>query len=168
MSDSLTLERFHELLTFDPETGIFRWKGVKARGRRQKPGEIAGHIHDTGHRRITIDGQFYYAHRLAWFVTYGVWPTGDLDHKSNNPDHNPTDNLRPATRTLNNANQKIRSDNTSGCKGVYKPTGRKKWTARAGRKYLGTFDLKEEAAAAYDAEARRLYGPYARTNEDLR
>nr|ABA99801.1 AP2 domain containing protein [Oryza sativa Japonica Group] len=35
---------------------------------------------------------------------------------------------------------------------------------KGSRSWVGTFDTAEEAAWAYDAVARRLYGPNARTN----
>jgi hypothetical protein len=76
--------------------------------------------------------------------------------------------LRECSRAENMRNLKGRG--TSGFKGVF--THRKKWLARicVNRKdhYLGVFNTKEEAAAAYDAAARILHGKFARLNAKIR
>lgn len=76
-------------------------------------------------------------------------------------------NLRPATGSQNVANQGLRSNNTSGYKGVSWSNELGKW--RAGIRVrgewinLGSFELAEDAHQAYSAAARTHFGPFANT-----
>lgn len=96
----------------------------------------------------------------------GLDLTKFIDHKDGNRNNNRRDNLRSCDNRLNQGNARIRADNTSGFKGVgfYKPTG--KWRARIRdhgvRRSLGYFDTKEEAADAYAAAAKEIFGEFAR------
>lgn len=66
------------------------------------------------------------------------------------------------------AQSTLRSNSTSGFRGVSWHKGRKKWIARIGanniRKHLGCFDTPEEAGRAYDKGAKELHGKRARLN----
>lgn len=85
-----------------------------------------------------------------------VIPGNGLDNRRSN--------LRPATRAQNNANRRLRRDNTSGYKGVSFYKG--KWKAQimhAGKAYvLGCYDTKEEAFKVYCEAAKRFHGEFAR------
>jgi len=80
-------------------------------------------------------------------------------------------NLRPATHVQNIRNQKLRSDNTSGFKGVYRARGEGYWRARIKVEgkliLLGHFATPEDASHAYDDAAQRYFGEFARTNAML-
>lgn len=92
-----------------------------------------------------------------------------VDHRDGNGLNNTRRNLRPCTPLENTRNKPAGSNNKSGFKGVY-PTVKTKgnWSAAiylAGKQsYLGSFKTKEDAARAYDAEALKLFGSFARLN----
>lgn len=92
----------------------------------------------------------------------------DVDHKNGNKLDNRRSNLRLCSPSQNAGNQKKRSTNTSGFKGVYYFKRDGTWQAQitvAGDKiHIGYFATPEEAAAAYDAEARKRFGEFALTN----
>lgn len=156
------------IIDYDPETGRFTWKRTR-RGRFAKAGETAGNIRKDGYRGIVISGRRYLAHRLAWFYMTGDWPALEVDHIDTDRDNNRWSNLREATRSQNNANERLRGCNTSGVKGVsyYHPTKRWRVQIQKDRKKrsLGYFKTLEEAHAVYLAEAKRLFGEYARVVE---
>ncbi len=88
----------------------------------------------------------------------------DIDHINRDRLDNRRSNLRSATRSENNANAKIRKDNTSGHKGVYWHSDRNKWTAEIAmnkkRTYLGIFVDIEDAVAARKAAEIKLFGEF--------
>lgn len=74
---------------------------------------------------------------------------GEYDHANRDRLDNRVANLQIATRAENAIHAGIRSDNTSGFKGVYlKREG--KWGAVFRTKHIGYFKTKEEAAIAYN------------------
>ena len=77
-------------------------------------------------------------------------------------------NMRLATPTQNQHNSRLRSDNTSGYKGVQWNKKCKKWqagiTINSKFVYLGVHTTREEAALAYDKAAQKNFGEYARLN----
>jgi hypothetical protein len=109
------------------------------------------------------------AHRLAWLLTYGEWPTSKIDHKNGDRADNRLSNLRLADDHQNAWNGRPHSDGKSGFKGVvYLSKRNKPWQARIkfkGKgKSLGYFATAEEAHACYVDAANRLFGefsPYA-------
>lgn len=92
--------------------------------------------------------------------------TKEVDHEDGNGLNNRRKNLRKSTRRQNAQNQRKRSNNTTGFKGVHRY--RKYWTAciqvRNRQKHLGCFPSAVAAARAYDAAARKYHGRFARPN----
>lgn len=92
----------------------------------------------------------------------------EVDHKDHNTLNNQKSNLRLATKSQQHMNQKIRSDNQVGYKGVSWRSPPNKYIVRitvdGKRIEVGRFDDKIEAAKAYDEAAIRYYGEFAYTN----
>lgn len=99
--------------------------------------------------------------RMHTFIV-GAGPGVDVDHIDGDGLNNRRGNLRICRHIENTANQRKPSSNTSGYKGVYFLGG--KWAAKIRTRYLGLFDTAQEAACAYDTEARRVFGEFARLN----
>lgn len=150
------------LFSYDPETGhIFRTKcrgGVRADIR-------AGTVTANGYRKITFMGRLYREHRLAWWLHYGRWPDGDIDHINGVRDDNRIANLREATRSQNMGNTGKRRTNKVGAKGVVQVGNRfGAWITEGGNsRYLGLFATVKEASARYEAEAQKLFGEFAQS-----
>jgi len=139
-----------------------------ARIARRKDGSIQGvyAVHTTktsrsnGKRKTTN-------HFLHKFIL-GSDETSEVDHRDNDGLNNQRYNLRKATKSDNQHNTRKQINNTSGYKGVYWHKRDKAWRAMVGMNskliYLGTYSTPEQAAAAYDEAARRLFGEFAKTN----
>lgn len=88
------------------------------------------------------------------------------DHINGNGWDNRRANLRFASNSQNAINSRIRSDNTSGFKGVHWDSQRGKWAARLyadGRQIdFGRFSSIEQAVAAYKSGAEKFHGVFAR------
>lgn len=159
----VTLERLKDLLSYDPESGLFNWKIPMNRG-QIKEGDVAGYLHkQTGYVIIGIDGLVYSAHTLAWFYMTGEWVKG-LDHINRVKSDNKFDNLRKADASEQIANTSLRRDNTSGVKGVYYDSRRNKFQTEIhfkGKKYyLGAYDTIEEAACVVYDKRTELHGEF--------
>ena len=158
----LTQGRLKELLSYDPETGVFIRK--IAASNRVHVGAIAGTISGGGYVYICVDGHSYRAHRLAWLYTYGTFPPDKLDHEDRNRSNNCISNLRPATQKQNCENKGHSVNNTSGFRGVSWHKATSKWSAQIKHNYnrihLGLFDTAEDASAAYEAAANELFTHY--------
>lgn len=162
----LTHKRLRELLDYNSETGIIRWRVNRPGRGAPKAGDEAGDLASTGYRRLSVDGLRYFAHRLAWFHAHGEWPPGPLDHRNGVRADNRLSNLRLATPSQNMWNMGVSKRSTSGLKGAYWHKRERRWQAviGAGRKSisLGYFATKEEAHAAYARAAAIHHGEFAR------
>lgn len=155
----ITQARLKELVTYDPETGLFTrnqaWGTLPA-------GRVTGK-QDGNYVQIKLDGVRYTAHRLAWLYMTGEWPSnGQVDHDDRNPGNNKWDNLKDVTNQLNHRNKGLQSNNTSGCKGVClnKRTGKYVATIKNAGKvtYLGCYDTLDQAIVARRNGERAIWG----------
>lgn len=158
----LTMEELRRVLHYDPSTGIFIWL-VLSNNNGCKPGDVAGY-RCSQYIAVTLRGHQIKAHRLAFFYMKGHWPVADVDHENLDSCDNRWSNLRPATRSLNCANKRVRRDSASGLKGVHRRRDRYLASiSDAGKRlHLGCFDTAEAAHAAYVTKARELFGEFAR------
>jgi len=157
----LNSERVRELLDYNAETGVFRWRN---KGRKHAAGAIAGSADPShGYIRIVVDGELCYAHRLAWLYMFGEWPRNSIDHMNGDNSDNSFGNLRDVTQATNaqNIRSAMASNRTTGMLGasLRKDTGRYTARMRVPGKYLalGCFDTPEQAHEAYVEAKRRLH-----------
>ena len=103
-------------VSYNPETGDFLWIRDKA---RSKKGSQVGWMCGEGYRRTKFNGKTIFLHRLAWECVNGIaLGEMEIDHIDGNRSNNKISNLRPATKSQNMHNSKIRKNNNSGVKGV--------------------------------------------------
>ena len=157
----LTANRARKLLSYDPATGIFRWRvsrsGVKA-------GKVAGRSGGgKGYCQICVDRKFYQAGRLAWLYMTDKWPKLEINHINGNRLDAKWDNLREVTRSQKAASTP--THNKLGARGVW-ITRNGKYAARirldGTTTHLGLFETLEEARAAYAKAAKGVFGIFAR------
>lgn len=160
MSTLITQERLREVLSYDPDIGIFKWL-IRPNHRPFPPGHIAGTLScRDGYLRIGIDNKIYLAHRLAWLYMTGKWPTHLLDHRDGYKSNNAFSNLREATKSQNGQNQrKANSQSSSGLIGACRYGDR--WVSgiktNGKRKHIGVYDTAQEAHEAYIAAKRKAH-----------
>ena len=103
-------------------------------------------------------------HRVIMKVKKGQ----ELDHRNHDGLDNRKCNLRICTRAQNSMNRKKQRETSSRYKGVDWLKQRNKWRARikVNQKsiHLGCFLLEPDAAKAYDAKAKELFGEFAYFN----
>lgn len=162
-----------ELLDYDPQTGIFKWK---ARGphlfrftrqfitwnERNVGTEALNSVH-RGKLYGKVAGEQYFAHRIAWKYVYGTDPEF-IDHINGNTQDNRIANLRSVDVATNNRNMSKPKRNKSGFIGVRKSDKSDRWAAfityEGKRINLGTFDSKADAVAArVEAEVKFGFHP---------
>lgn len=172
----LTAELVRELLDYDPETGVLRWKqrpregfpsvGAWVSWNKRCANAQAGCLDCIGYVKMRLLGRTQRAHRVIWLWMTGEWPDLDIDHRDCDPSNNRWSNLRLATRTQNHANRSMQRNNSSGYKGVsfHKESSRWRAVITVQRRHieLGKFDDIEDARAAYLKAAADFFGEFAR------
>ena len=92
-----------------------------------------------------------------------------VDHINGDTLDNRKANLRLCNNQQNGCNSKLRSNNTSGYKGVHFSKKENKWISAimCNRKHYrqGCFHSKKEAALAYNKAAVKYHGEFARIND---
>lgn len=163
---NLTASRARDLLVYDSENGVLRWRISRPNAPAVRAGAIAGILMRDGYVRVKIDGRPYSAHRVVWLILLGEWPVDTLDHINGDRNDNRIENLREATQLENAKNKIMAANNTSGYKGVTYHKGNNRWQARIrvnGRLiHLGYHDTAESASTSYREAANRYFGLFVR------
>lgn len=169
-----SIAHLRRLLSYDPETGILTWLprppemffSWNAEGKRKlseafnkryagQPALIG--IDGFGYYQGTIQSRYFKAHRVAWALHYGEWPTKKCSHRNGDHRDNRISNLRDVDHQTCHRNCKLSARNTTGAAGVTWHRRLQRWQAfvRVDRKSkcIGTFVTFEEAAAARQAAA---------------
>ena len=150
-----------QILEYDPDTGLLHWKAGHIRAGKQaftyknKRGYLCSNVRFGG------VPQTLSAHRVAWALHHGAYPSGQIDHINGVRTDNRISNLRDITHAENAMNKAMSPLNTSGVNGVYYHAQTGKWCAQIsafGKKIgLGLFESKENAVIARKA-AERVVG----------
>jgi hypothetical protein len=123
----------------------------------------AGGIKPNGYVYVSIDYEYFLAHRVIWKMIFNQEPD-EIDHRNGIRHDNRLENLRPATKTLNRANSARKGKMLRGVSLL--PSGRYSASISIAHKttHLGVFDSEQAAHAAFVWAARNLHGEFARTD----
>ena len=166
-----TAEQARQLLHYNQDTGLFRWKARSAslfpQGERQ---EVHQRIWNTRYAEKPaftgadksgyLCGRFLNcnvkAHRVAWLYVNGEWPDGDVDHINGCPSDNRIENLRVVTHAENMRNMKA-PKNSTGELGIHKDPLYESYQVRIGKSFhIGRWGTLAEARAARHAAMKVL------------
>lgn len=155
MAADITADEARALFQYDPENGQL-----------SREGGVAGYVDKSnGYRSVRVRGRKYKAHRLAWLIVHGDWPSDFLDHINGDRDDNRLVNLRECSNAENLRNTGAYRCNKTGYKGVSLHKRDRKYYANIrvdGRlRFLGSYATALEAHAAYCEAAAKLHGDFA-------
>jgi hypothetical protein len=153
-------EELHKL--FEYKNGNLYWRITKSG--KAKAGSKVGSVNSAGYLTVGINYKRYLVHRIIW-VMHGNEPVDLIDHINNDALDNRIENLRAANHVINTRNAKLRKDSTSGIKGVSWHKQTRKWVGQLWHEHkiykAGSFDDKDECAAAVRALRESLHGEFA-------
>ena len=159
-----SIDLLRQMFVFSEEKkGLVHTKNHK----RAIKGVLAGTKNSKGYRSLKIGEKGYPSHRVAWFLFTEQDPNGmEVDHIDGNPENNLRENLRLATKSTNQCNRKMASNNTSGHKGIYWKASRKRWQVEVrlmGQSYFGgRFKNIEDAVQSAEVLRLKVHGEFAR------
>ena len=161
-----------ECVDYDQDSGFFSWRERPLehfKQGRHGPEVIAAawntkyagkpafcHQNGRGYLFGSINSKHYAAHRAAYAIVTGEWPSWTVDHINGNRTDNRFENLReatPAQQLMNSARK------TGKVRGVacHKRSGDVRFSASI-RVHLGYFSTEAEAAEVYEKAARQIHG----------
>lgn len=179
------------LLSYEPETGRLFWRERPERffptpnhaaswnrryaGREALTATLKGRAEAQSYRVGTLLGRTgVKAHHVAFVITHGRLPYGQIDHINRDKTDNRASNLRDVTPQQNQWNISAKrprkgSKKPSAYIGVSWAAKSRKWQAHiklqnGAAKRIGAFESEVDAARAYDAIAASERGGFARLN----
>lgn len=160
-----------ECVKYNPDTGLFIW--LERSAHHFKPGRYGSNViaaawneryagkpafsqpNGKGYLFGTINSKHYAAHRVAYAIMTGSWPSWTVDHINGNPTDNRFANLREATPAQQMMNAAKKRTNTRGV-ACHKRSGEVKFSASI-RVHLGYFNSAKEASEAYEKAAKQVH-----------
>ncbi|MFC4221968.1 homing endonuclease [Escherichia phage UPEC03] len=160
------IDEFLKTVSVDIQTGTIIRTSHK---RSDLIGKEVGSKIKGGYTRVYFKSKGYLRHRIIYYVATGKLPDV-IDHKNGVEAGDGIDNLREADQSRNCQNRTKRRVATSRFKGVCvrdQPTGIR-YIAQIkidGKvKHIGSYRDEYEAAKAYDREAIKHFGKFAKLN----
>lgn len=155
----IPVEVLRERIEYNPETGELLWLPVEATNKHLKvwnkrfSGSAAlNHEHHTGYKVGRLMGKHMAAHRVAWAIYTGEWPSWQIDHINGDRSDNRIANLREVSDQENARNRKLQNNNTTGSVGISWHKRSKKWNTyikvNGKMKHLGDFSCIGAAICA--------------------
>ena len=148
---TITQSRLHELVTYNPITGLFT---------SNTNGHAFERLSVWGYVIFSLDNRQYRSHRLAFLYMTGSIPDV-IDHKNRIRNDNRWTNIRSSTKQDNARNAKVSKSNQLKHQGITKVKKTGKYVARVtvDGKYihLGTFTTLKDAISARN-KANIKYG----------
>ncbi len=159
------------------ESGLLTWKSrpphhfvnevAERRWNSTYAGKPAGHVGKDGYMVVTLLEHRYRVHRIVFALANNDDPADCMvDHADGNILNNAPENLRKASNTQNQFNQKIVARNVSGVKGVLWDKKAAQWRASIrhnGKRFQKNFRSIDQAAAWADEVRRGVHGEFARS-----
>ena len=165
-----SVDYLRDCLAYDPESGVLTWLErpenhfSNLRAHRtfmvRWAGKPAGSLTTQGYLIVSLFGSSYLAHRLAWAIHYGAWPTKCVDHINCVKDDNRLCNLRDVESKVNDLGRAKYRTNSSGVTGIAWLQASKKWKVTVGfrgkKYYLGLYRDLEEAIQVREQANKEL------------
>ena len=149
----ITRRELKKWVRYDPSTGEMHRvrKVVSKTGRFMTIDKLITGTNNRGYLWVKLFEYMYLVHRLAFLYVTGKHPQGEVDHINGIRLDNRWENLRDCDSAAQSRNQGVRSDSTSGVRGVTYSKNARKWVVRisqdGNRMSLGNFKSFKEAVS---------------------
>lgn len=163
----IAISVLRELILLETDTGDLYWKNrpsilfsdgavrtathkANAWNSKNAGAQALNCLMPTGHLVGKINGQKFHAHRVAFALFTGYWPTQNIDHINGDPSDNRPVNLRDVSQKENTKNRPLRNDSTTGVQGISLQGGKYKVyiSVDGKQKTIGRFQCIDDAIAA--------------------
>lgn len=113
---------------------------------------LNGKYVSRGQRRLGVYHKILLHRVIARRMGFSLQGNVEIDHRDRNPLNNRRSNLRVVTKSVNQHNSKIRTDSSTGIRGVHRRPNRKSYVVRIQvnkkRRYIGDFPTLKAAKRA--------------------